>query len=513
MQQPAWLWPAAATVLAFVLVAPLFVIEVPPITDYPNHLARFFILAHPDDAVLSRMYAPHWTILPNLGMDIIGSALLRVTDPHIGGRILLALSLLVPVAGAVVYHRVVFGGRSYWPLASGLIAYNAAFFMGFMNFLLALGLALAGAAAWIALRRRDRPGWKALVGAIAAVATFFTHIFGLAFLLLLIGADEAATLWKRWSSGALTLRDGMKAAVPLLIALIPALVLYRLSPFGDVDTSLGAWRVVVKLMRLFSPFALMSTPLTIVTGVAVLVALIAMRRQLALAPGLLLVLGVLAIVYIAAPLRMKGGSYIDMRAAVMIALMLFAGLRPQIPRREAVTFGVALAALVVIRAGYVGATWIDTRSDLADLRAAMAGVEPGARVLVATGSTGEMTFAPPGRRVLPGIYRLTNHLPALLPIERKAFWPLLFANPAQQPITILPPFDRLSHPLTEPIDWSKLANEPFSAETLKFARYLVQWRANFDYVLLIDPQPGFQTIAKLSPLYDGDFAKLYRIDR
>jgi hypothetical protein len=29
----------------------------------PNHLARYFVLAHPDDAALSQMYAPHWTVL------------------------------------------------------------------------------------------------------------------------------------------------------------------------------------------------------------------------------------------------------------------------------------------------------------------------------------------------------------------------------------------------------------------------------------------------------------------
>lgn len=512
-REAAWTWRATAVVLAIVLLAPLLVIDVPPLSDYPNHLARFFILAHPDDPVLSKMYAPHWTILPNLGMDVIGAGLLRITDPHTGGRILLALSLLAPVGGAVVYHRVAFGCRSYWPLASGLVAYNAAFFMGFMNFLLSLGLALVGAAAWIALRRRQRSGWKTLAGASAAVATFFTHIFGLAFLFLLIGAEEAAELRNRWSSGTVTVRDFMKAAIPILIALAPAIVLYRLSPFGNTATSLGAWHAIVKLMRLFSAFTIPSMNLTIVTAVAVIVALVAMRRHLAFAPGLRLAIVVLAVVYIAAPLRMKGGSYIDLRAAVMIALLLFAGVQPRLARREAMMFGVVFAALIFVRSAYVAATWIESRDDLADLRAAIAGVEPGARVLVATGSSGERTMAPPARRTLPGTYRLTYHLPALLLIDRRAFWPLLFADPAQQPVSLLPPFDRMSHPLTEPVDWKVLANATFSAETLRWSRYLIDWRADFDYVLLIDPKPGFQAVEKLSPLHDGEFAKLYRIDR
>ncbi|MEN3349414.1 MAG: hypothetical protein V7632_3049 [Bradyrhizobium sp.] len=506
-------WWAAAVALAVVLVAPLFVIDVPPLLDYPNHLARFFILAHPDDPVLSKMYAPHWTILPNLGMDLIGAGLLRITDAHTGGRILLGLCLLAPVAGAVIYHRAVFGGRSYWPLASGLVAYNAAFMMGFMNFQLSLGLALVGAAAWTTLRQQDRSAWKALAGAVAAVATFFTHIFGLALLLLLIGAEEAAGLWKRRAAGTVTLRDVIKAAIPLLIALAPAIVLYRLSPFGDTATTLGAWRAISKVMRLLSPFMTTNLNLTIVTAVAVTVALVAMRRRIVLAPGLPLVLAVLVIVFVAAPLRLKGGSFIDLRAALMFVLLLFPCVQPRIERREATTFGVVLAALIVARSADLGATWIDARHDLADLRKAIAHVEPGARVMAATGYTGEYADAHPARRALPGIYRLTQQMPALLLIERKAFWPLLYADPAQQPVTVRPPYDRIAHPLTEPIGWSVLIHEPYSAESIYYARYLVDWRANFDYVLLIDPPPDVGKVDRLSPLHDGDFAKLYRIDR
>src|SRR5262249_41386123 len=86
-------WWLIAAALLLVLVAPFVLVDVPPVLDYPNHLARYFVLAHPDDPGLSQMYAPNWRILPNLGMDLIGVALLHVTEVHIGGRIVLALSL------------------------------------------------------------------------------------------------------------------------------------------------------------------------------------------------------------------------------------------------------------------------------------------------------------------------------------------------------------------------------------------------------------------------------------
>ena len=140
-----------ALALAITLVIPFFLVDVPPVLDYPNHLARYFVLAHPGDPVLAQMYLPRWGLMPNLGIDLLAAGLLKVTDVHVGGRILLTLSLFAPVVGVVVYSRGVFGEFSYWPLASGTLAYNGIFHLGFMNFLLGLGLAFAAAAGWIAL--------------------------------------------------------------------------------------------------------------------------------------------------------------------------------------------------------------------------------------------------------------------------------------------------------------------------------------------------------------------------
>ncbi|WP_375048888.1 MULTISPECIES: hypothetical protein [Bradyrhizobium] len=502
----------AAAALSIALLVPLFVTAIPPIEDYLNHLARVFVLAHPEDAVLSKIYAPHWTILPNLGMDILGVGLLRFLDPYIAGRVMLALSLLVPVVGVVSFHRAVFGRLTYWPLASGLVAYNAAFFLGFMNFLLSLGVAFAGAAVWISLRKQDRPAVKAVAGLMSATVAFFTHVFGVAFLFLLIGADEAAALYKRWSSGTLGLPDVTKAVIPLAVALAPAALLYQLSPFAEVSAAPGHWSLLLKALRLFSPFAVMSVWLTVITAAAFVAGVAIILRRLDFAPGFRLMLAVLAAVYVVAPVELKGGSFIDLRAAIMAALLLFAGAQPRISRRPAMTLGAAVAGLIVVRLAFISATWIETRRDIADMREAMAVIEPGARVLAVTGSI-EDRFWRPARWVLPGFYRLFNSMPALLLIERRAFWPFLFADPTQQPITVLPPFDRISRPLKDFPDWNKLANEPYSADVMRHERYLDGWRQSFDYVLVIDAHPEARSILNLSPIYSGEFAKLYQVNR
>src|SRR5258705_1276452 len=181
--------------LVVVLAIPFFLVDVPPMLDYPNHLARYFVLAHPDDPILSQMYAPHWGILPNLGTDVIGAGLLRVTSVHVGGRLILALSLFAPVIGVVAYSRLAFGRFSYWPLASGLAAYNGVFFLGLMNFQLAVRLTLTRAAAWMALRRRASWPASLAVGAGAATIIFFFYILGgVVFALLICTAGIARLL-------------------------------------------------------------------------------------------------------------------------------------------------------------------------------------------------------------------------------------------------------------------------------------------------------------------------------
>lgn len=508
-----WRWIMAAGLLAIVLAAPFGLVDVPPVLDYPNHLARYFVLAHPNDPVISLMYAPRWGIQPNLGMDIIGAAVLRITDVYVGGKFLLALSLFAPVIGVMAYHRVAFGGYSYWPLASGLVAYNGVFFLGFMNFLLSVGLALIAGAGWIALRRRNLLLTRIATGALATAAIFFCHILGTVLFAVLIGADEASLLWKRLNSGSLKAKHLASAASTVAVALSPAIILYLLSPLNARADSVGDWRGVSKLWRTLTPFMTTSAELTLGTAIAVVALLILLRRQLQFAPGVPLALAGLVLAFVVCPSSMKGGAFIDMRFALMIALLLFAGVQPSLGIQQATVTGLVVAALIVLRSGYVATTWLDHRHDLADVRAAIAQVQPGARVLAARGHPGDQADLEPANRALPGIYRLDGHLAGLLVIERRAFWPLLFADPAQQPLAVKPPFDRIAQPMSEPIEWQWIAQEALPAEALQRAPYLDHWQQNFDAVLLIDRPATTRSPPALSPVYRGSYAELYRIDR
>jgi hypothetical protein len=482
------------------LLLPFALVDVPPLLDYPNHLARIFVLAHPSDPILSRFYAPHWAILPNLGFDVIGVVLLKLLPVHVGGRMLLAMSLLAPPLGVMAYSRAAFGRITGWALASSAAAFNGVFFLGFMNFLLSLGLGFAAAGLWLVLRRR---GWRAAViaGALSAVLLFFCHIFGVLLFALLIGCAELENLW----SGRKTGVEIMRAAAALVVTLAPALILYRLSPLSGTSDAYGAWDYWRKGWNVFTPFMTYSKPLTLLTGALLLGFLIVSLRGARFAPGAKLALGVLALLFLAAPDQFKGGTFMDVRLALMLGLLLFAGIAPA--PRWGLGAGIALVALVAVRSLSVALVWHQHNHDLADLRAAIAQVPPGAKVLALQGPQGD---APD--RLIPDLYRLDSHLPALLMIERRAFWPLLFADASQQPLIVRPPYDRIAQPLGETLEWASL-QQPLSAQTLAQTPYLKNWRGDFDDVLLIDPPEPIAPLPGLVPLYAGQYARLWRITR
>jgi hypothetical protein len=506
IRRPKRLRAIATLALAIVLMIPLLSVDVPPVLDYPNHLARIFVLAHPDDPVLSQMYAPHWRIVPNLGIDVIGTGLLKFADVHTGGRMLLALSLLAPVIGVTLYHRAVFGGANLWPLASGLIACNAVFLLGFMNFLLALGLAFAGAAGWIALRRRVALHWATLAGAAMAAVIFLCHIFGVALLALLIASEEAARLYRLRRTGRPVMREAVRIAGALILVLAPALLFYLASPLSDTPALPGRWRGWDKLLAVMSPFMTTNFDLTMLTALGFVSFLLLTWRSIAVAPAFPLSMVTLAIVFLVAPSTIKGGTFVDIRIMLMIVFVAFAGLSPRLPRRSAILAVSFFAVLIVVRTGYLARSWAGHRADLAEIRAAIAGVEPGTKVLMARGHGGNDTDVAVPTRALPGVYRLDGHLGALLTLERKAFWPLMFADPAQQPVEVRPAFKAIAQSPGEPIDLSLLQGDDREAPS-----YTRNWRSNFAQVLLIDPPSPLPTIEGLSPIHVGTYAVRYRV--
>lgn len=496
-------WWCVLGVFCLVLLAPLTLADVPPLLDYPNHLARLFVLAFiSTDPVLARFYIPHWAIIPNLGLDLTVPPLLRLFPVHLVGRIVVGVTLLLPFFGAIAYHRALHGRRSYWPFTGALFAYNAALLRGFLNFNLSIGVALLLGAAWARWRER-KPLLAIILAAVGTVALFFCHLVGLLFFAILVGGHELAAFRAMSFSPRGMLR---RAAIVIAIFAAPA-ILYAVSDLSEMQgdarfrTVAGkAGAALMPVMNYFWPLDLLTAALCVTVPVVCLAARWCTMKFEAVAATV-----VLLILYIALPSEFKGTNDLDTRFIVMAAFMIPASLLPVTPPRGAAwTIAALFLVLFSSRMTVLMTVWNSWAADLTRFRAVIAYVQPGDVV---------MTVRVP-RRDQPDIWTtvatarhlsddtfIASHLPALLLIERRAWWPFLFDNASQQPIQTREPYHTAAILVDE-------ARDPIAL----LIHDTPEVRP-FTHVLVLRPDSSRPTPAGLKLVFGNEEAALYAIER
>src|SRR5690348_14248958 len=144
----------AYLVLGALTLSPLLWVRIPPLVDYPVHLARMSVLLHDGDgSAIATNYVAHWRLLPNLAIDLVVPVLAQIMPLELAGKLFVALSMSLPVIGTVTLHRALHGRVGLWPLFALLFVYNVVLWYGFLNYLFALGVALLAFSAWVASER------------------------------------------------------------------------------------------------------------------------------------------------------------------------------------------------------------------------------------------------------------------------------------------------------------------------------------------------------------------------
>lgn len=170
---------AAILILAAMLLVPIWSVAFPPLLDYPNHLARSFVLAHLDDPayMFSRFFHSDWGAYPYLGMDASLAVLDRIFPVETAGRVFLSVCMLALPAAAWFFLSQINPGDDATALWALLIAGNVFFLEGFLNFDLSIAVGFLALGLW--LRWLAKPGIGRWVAALAAfTALYFTHLLG-----------------------------------------------------------------------------------------------------------------------------------------------------------------------------------------------------------------------------------------------------------------------------------------------------------------------------------------------
>jgi hypothetical protein len=509
---------AIYVLLTAVALLPVFLVDVVPLANMPNHMARVRILAEiGQDPALAMHYRLNWALQPNLALDLLLTPLAGIAQPLELGRWFTALTMLVLIGGTLALHRALHGRIGLWPLALFLFLYNHVLIWGFLNFLLGLGLALWLFAAWVATQ--GRAGWtRTLLFAAAGVALFFVHLMALGIYGLLVGAWELGRLRRnRVEFGSLLRRwavDGLQflpAAALFLLALPPRV--------GDPEWVWG--RPIDRLRGIWSPVLTNLGPLDLLIAVFVVVAglLLAIRRWARPADGMALPLLLLTSAALAVPYwsygRFGGVWGLDVRLWVALSFLAVAGLRFCGPEKAGRLLAAVLIGLFAVRVYQIADDWRVYDRQIAEYRAAAAIITPGARILQVQEETSPVADEPGAFRDV--YYHFTNYSV----IDRSVFLPTLFTDPTKQPIVAAPERADIDTPVGLPIrpgelrawadpavfDWFEGEDDVGDQH-----RYGYMWQDRFEFIVYIhggagaNPAPGV-----LELVADGSYFSIFRV--
>ena len=213
-----------------VMCLPPLVYDFLPCTDLPQHLSVASILSHLDDPLFD--YARYYTADLGRTMYLLPYGLTLGLAWVLPLRLAMACvvflsSILYPLA--LMRLLAALGKPRALCLLSLPLVYNSAFFWGFINFNLSVGLAIWG----MALMLDPHRGWRGEIGiGVLSALVVFTHLYGL---LLLLGFALLLMLG----------RNGRSVGRQLL-PLAPALVGAALWPWpaGVNPDQVMSWRGV-----------------------------------------------------------------------------------------------------------------------------------------------------------------------------------------------------------------------------------------------------------------------------
>ncbi|HLE83764.1 MAG TPA: hypothetical protein VJG13_05445, partial [Thermoanaerobaculia bacterium] len=125
----------AATLTVGVLV-PLWLVEYPPLQDYPYHLVRAHVLAQYDDPAFDyrEVFTRSWYPAPYVLADWLVAGLGRLAGIALAGKVVLSLYLFLFPWSLIYLARGVGEERGVLGFLGFLLVFNWHFHMGFVSY-------------------------------------------------------------------------------------------------------------------------------------------------------------------------------------------------------------------------------------------------------------------------------------------------------------------------------------------------------------------------------------------
>jgi hypothetical protein len=312
-----------AVLLVLATTLPVLFLETPPMVDVLGHVGRYTLQTSLDaDPWLRTWYAFEWQIIGNLGADL----LVQLLHPALGvlgaARVAIVMVPLLGASGIVLLSRQIHGRVTPFAVASLALLYALPFSWGFLNFSLAMTLALLAFSLWL---RLQAGALRLAIFAPLSLLVWLCHTFGWAFLGILCTAECFVRRHQSGQSLRRTLSATARDCAPLLAPLVPMLLWRSSASAAGIDgwfdlKQKGQWLISIqrldwKAADLFCAAVLLALPFTAIGRRVHVESRIGLAAMIALAAFLLL------------PKQIFGSVFADMRLAPYALLLTLLALR------------------------------------------------------------------------------------------------------------------------------------------------------------------------------------------
>jgi hypothetical protein len=499
----------SAGIIIFALLAaasllPTLLTPIPAMVDYPNHLARMYLLAQNGDPGANPYYEVRWALYPNLGMDLLVPRLAQWVGVESATRLFLLCGQVLTIGGALALERVVKGRVQIGGFVALLFVYCLPFSWGFLNFEFGLGVSLWGIAFYLMVIERSFLT-RLVVNTFFVSALFTVHFFSLGIYGAAIGLYE---LWRAHQRRA----PYHVTALRLVLLGLPValLLLVMRATAGSVGSEGTEWFFQYKPLWLFR--ILNGYNLT-VSAASILVLLISLyfafkRNVLKIEPvGIWLAAG-FALLYLVVPSKLLGTSFADLRIIPGAAMIVAAFCSLSLPSRRWLVAALAvISAVILANLATVFAVWLSYRADYAAMIASFQKLDRGSLVLVGTSGDGE---DPPFNDLTqyPMVYA-----PTLAVHYANAFVPNVFTEIGKQPIRARADMQRLAIPYGGLVPMRLLSAIATGGITGAIPSSIQTWHRDFDYLYVLSPTSANPLPDRLHELDRSARFVLYKIDR
>ena len=494
---------ASATVIALLTllaISPSFLVDIPAMGDYLNHLARMHLLVTDKTADANPYYQVHWALYSNLAMEILVPQLARFMSVELAMKAFLIVSQLLIVTGAIAVELAIKRKHEIAGLAAIISLYGTPFGWGLLNFQFGMGLALWAIASWFILETRK---WytRLAVHSIFLFCLFFAHFFAVGIYGATIG------LFESWRMFARTV-EAKKVAWPVAIMVAPAMIVVAAMVMtgGAIGNGRIEWQPVSKLLSIFFAINAYNFALSL-SCVAILIALLYILFRegvLSITPlGKWIAIGFLSL-FIILPFRIFGTAYVDVRVvtASMLILPSFMGFssQRQWPKILMVAIGMAI---IIVNAAYVGSIWLSYRGEYLALKSSFGLIKEASVVLVGGGNESDFTEIP------------MHHAPTLAVHYSKALVPSLYTVRGLRPVELRPEFRNfdVSDPFYGPTPLPILKAVASGRDIPSIPQFISRWPQKYDYLYLVGPPISNPFPDFIEEVARGERFVLYRVTK